>query len=273
MILKSLNFEPSHLSNIESWHGHTFFVRDLIEWNRPNLIVELGVHKGDSLLSIAQSCKDVGYTPNIVGIDHWRGDLHAGPVNMSNFGRVERIRNKYYSDSVTLLVRSFEDALNDFDNDSIDLIHLDGLHTYEAARQDFLNWIPKLKKDGIMLIHDTKSLDKNFGVAQLWNEVRKVYKHAEFEHSQGLAVLLGIDFKSKNNWERHILTQETLNILNSYYSLLSAKLRLMRMARKSKNPFDQQQWRAGAEGIHKAAKYLSRAISIPYWLRKYFKII
>lgn len=41
----------------------------------------------------------------------------------------------------------------------IDFLLIDGDHTYEAVRQDVDDWLPKLKKYGIMLLHDSRRMD------------------------------------------------------------------------------------------------------------------
>ena len=70
MDFPSIDYCPKFLTNIESWHGHVFFVRDLIHFMKPSTIVELGVHKGDSLFSMAESCVESNLETKLYGIDH-----------------------------------------------------------------------------------------------------------------------------------------------------------------------------------------------------------
>jgi hypothetical protein len=270
MLDSSLQFSPNFLSDIESWHGHVFFARDLIEWTRPKRIVELGVHKGDSLFTFAQSCAEAGHSASIVGIDHWRGDEHAGPIGKATYDLVDRTSKECFDDLVELRKCNFSEALNDFADESVDLLHLDGLHSYESVSKDFEDWFPKLKKDGIMLLHDISSEDPNFEVGKFWNELKGRFRNTYFEHSQGLAVLFGASFRSRNRYSRMLLNPNSMSVYRTYYGLLSARLRLIGMAANSEFPFERQLFDSEANVVHDAAQRLARILQLPKSLHPFF---
>jgi len=67
----------------------------------------------------------------------------------------------------------------------IDILHIDGLRTYEAVKNDFCKWSLKTSRDAVIILHDVMSYPDTVG--RLFNEIDlpKFY----FTHSAGLGVV------------------------------------------------------------------------------------
>jgi hypothetical protein len=91
--------------------------------------LEVGVDKGRSLWVATQVRKDV----RICGVD-----VRVDPMILgTEFTQGDSVEvSKTWADK------------------SIDLIFIDGDHTYEGCKRDIIAWMPKLKDNGVMLFHD-----------------------------------------------------------------------------------------------------------------------
>ena len=202
-----------------AWSGHLLFGYDLVKNIRPETLVELGSHRGHSTFSFAQAVKDNKLNTKIHAIDSWEGDKHAGNYGEEIFLGFKNLSNKFYK-NIDIITHKmlFDNAVKEFEDNSIDILHIDGLHTYEAVKHDFKTWLPKVKKDtGIIMFHDIAEKRKDFGVYRLWDELKRKYSNIEFQHSHGLGVIF-------LNKEDNPLNFNTQKFLKRHYYLLSIKL-------------------------------------------------
>jgi hypothetical protein len=191
------------------WAGHKYFAYDLIRNVQPEVIVELGTYKGMSFYSFCQAVKDARYDASLYAVDTWHGDEHGGFYEDDVFKIVNEIKEDFYSSlKIKLLRKRFDDAVGEFENDSIDLLHIDGLHTYEAVKHDFETWFTKVKKTGIILLHDICVVRDGFGVSKFWEELNNEYKTIEFHQSCGLGIL----FKDSDHYKTYIDTERELQV-------------------------------------------------------------
>ena len=185
----SMLTEPHKLTWPYGWCGHIPFVSWLIEEQQPSVIVELGTHSGNSYLAMCQAVAENCIDAKCYAVDTWKGDEHAGNYAENVYTELAKYHNEHYAEFSNLMRMTFDEANSYFNENSIDLLHIDGFHTYEAVKHDFLNWLPKISDNGIILFHDINVRERNFGVWKFWEELRLQYPHYEFKHSHGLGVL------------------------------------------------------------------------------------
>jgi hypothetical protein len=175
-----------------AWRGHRRFGYDLVRNLRPRRVVELGVCLGTSFFAFCQAAKDGALDTELFAVDTWEGDEHTGRYG-AEYRRIfdEVCRRAFPELAIRPVVAPFDDARAQFADGTVDLLHIDGCHTYEAARHDYLAWADALSPTGIMLFHDIAERGGNFGVWRLWDELKARFPTSEFSHSHGLGVLFG----------------------------------------------------------------------------------
>ena len=172
-----------------AWAGHIPFAMFITSAFRPRIFVELGTFRGASYCAFCQAVKSVKTETKCFAVDTWQGDAHAGQIEREVLVKLKDYHDPLYGDFSRLVESTFDEALDDFADGSIDLLHIDGFHTYEAVHHDFETWQPKMSTRGIVLFHDTTVRERDFGVWKFWDEVKQNRPFFEFLHSHGLGVL------------------------------------------------------------------------------------
>ncbi|WP_108462325.1 rhamnan synthesis F family protein [Devosia naphthalenivorans] len=179
---------PERLVEPDSWAGHIPFAFWITAAARPRRYVELGVHTGNSYCAVSQTVAELGLATECFGIDHWFGDEQAGLYGEDVYSELKAWHDPRYAHFSRLLRMSFLEGRDHLVDGSVDLLHIDGLHTYEAVREDFETWQPKMSERCVVLFHDTNVHQPDFGVCQFWREIERRYPTFEFLHSNGLGV-------------------------------------------------------------------------------------
>lgn len=271
-------FWRAHYLVQSSWTEHIPFAFWAIAALQPRLVAELGTKYGTSYFSFCQAIERLGTQSRSFSVDHWKGDEHTGTYGEEVFAQVESYNRATYSSFSTLLRMSFDEAAELFEPGTIDLLHIDGLHTEPAVRHDFETWLPKLSNRGVLLLHDTNVRDRGFGVYKLFNELARSYPTFEFFHGHGLGVVgIGADqepnlqrlFDSANNKTAAARLRETFSRLGRGHldrSLLEAekhqrkkdRQELHRLAEKLEQSIDRE--RQAAEKLQALQNQLEQEI-------------
>lgn len=180
---------PRTSSDVPSWQGHIPFAFWLISALKPENLVELGTHKGDSYNAFCQRIDELKLPTRAYAVDTWQGDEHAGHYETSIYDVLSTYHLPLYGHFSRLVRATFDEALEQFAPETVELLHIDGLHTYDAVKHDYDTWLPTLKKEGVILFHDINVRERDFGVWRLWEELTAKHPHFTFLHSHGLGVL------------------------------------------------------------------------------------
>lgn len=186
---EELDWRPRRLVTPGPWAGHIPFAFWLIKASRPKILVELGTHSGNSFSAFCQAIRDLASPTRAYAVDTWQGDEHAGYYGDDVFNELKAFLQTDYADFATMVRSTFDDAIDTFSDGAIDILHIDGMHTYDAVKHDFVSWRQKLSPRAVVLFHDINVREREFGVWRLWQELSSEYPAFEFNHSNGLGVL------------------------------------------------------------------------------------
>jgi len=116
--------KPAYLP-LSAWTEHIPFAYWLVDSLRPRKIVELGTYYGCSYFSFCQAVNQTRLDDTrCFAVDNWVGDVHAGFYGEDVYNSVKR-QNERYSHFSKLLRMDFLRAVDYFDDNSIDLLHID----------------------------------------------------------------------------------------------------------------------------------------------------
>lgn len=212
---------------MSAWKEHVPFAMDLVAAINPRAIVELGTAAGDSYCAMCQAVQMHPHETRCWAIDTWEGDEHGGRYGPGVLKNLREHHDARYGSFSTLMKSTFSEARSSFEDGAIDLLHIDGYHTYDAVRADFEEWLPKISATGVVLFHDTNVYDRDFGVWRLWAEISATRPHFEFLHGHGLGVLaVGSDVPQPVRALCAASPEETHEI-RSYYFALGQRAALM----------------------------------------------
>ena len=168
-----------------AWKGHKDFAEWLVENTSPKQVVDLGVDYGYSTFVLAKAAQNIPEAV-VTGIDLFEGEGMTGVRDTYDF--VMSIKEQAGLDNLEIIKGEFTEVSQGW-NQEIDILHIDGYHSYEAVSTDFKNWSPFVKEDGIIIFHDINVDNPAFGVKQFFKELSREdgYK-LYFLHSYGLGI-------------------------------------------------------------------------------------
>lgn len=199
------NFPAGNFAvDLQGWHSqHPYLVRAIAE-TQPTIVVEVGVWKGASVVTMAREMRRLNLDAVVIAIDTWLGssehylrekfvpDLdfmfgyprlyHQFAANIVNEGLANQV--------VPLAL----DSINAFQllkarDIRPDVLHIDAGHDYLSVMADLKAWWPQLNAGGVLIGDD---YFKSWLGKGKWPEVRQAFDeflaatpHASFESTDG----------------------------------------------------------------------------------------
>lgn len=91
--------------------------------------------------------------------DHYPGYRDFTRSLAKEYEKAKRVLAPYNC----VLVKKFSmDAVNDFENESLDFVYIDAAHDFKHVAMDLCEWSKKVRPDGIVFGHDYKRYPRSF---------------------------------------------------------------------------------------------------------------
>lgn len=154
----------------EGIHGRYDIPRFLNEANLKGIGVEIGTHLGEYAEHLL--CKWQG---TLFCVDPWENAIDYESQIHLLWGGSDRVKHRHEAEDrlrpytkanrcVIMPVNS-EEALQSFDDNSLDFVYIDGNHEYKHILNDLNWWYPKLHKGGFLFGHDIICPGETYGWA------------------------------------------------------------------------------------------------------------
>ncbi len=157
--------------NIPGWFSYEYVYKDLVEQAEDDsLFVEIGSYKGMSsafmAVEIINSGKNIRFEcidPMQLDVGSWscNPDEQDGYSEKEFHARLESVKDHYKLHKMTS-----DDAVKQYDDASIDFLMVDGDHRNESVKKDILNFLPKMRSGGIIVLDDSYELGIQKAIAE-----------------------------------------------------------------------------------------------------------
>ena len=192
-------------TDLQGWHSQHPYLARAIHQASPGIVVEVGVWKGASVVTLAKELQRLKRDAVVIAIDTWLGSSEHYlwekfiPDLDFEFG-YPRLYHKFAANIVNEGLQDFVvplplDSINAFQllkekGIRPDVLHIDAGHDYHSVMADLKAWWPQLK-DGGVLVGDDYFSKPLIGQGK-WPEVRQAFdqffaanKHIVFENTDG----------------------------------------------------------------------------------------
>ena len=194
--------------------GFGFVYYSLVRAIRPEHILVIGSGYGFSVVCLALGLKDNG-TGRLTFVDPSYSLLKDGPLKtvggIGQWNDEEKVNNHFKQFGVDNIVKHYKLRNDQFFSSykayklpKIDIAFIDGEHTYEGIKYDFVNTLRHSHKNTYIFLHDTnlyiREMVRHCGVKQ-WLELLKMqqglFETVDFPFDSGVAVVRVL--KDKND--------------------------------------------------------------------------
>lgn len=197
---------PALPTDLQGWQSQHKYLARAIETVRPSVVVEIGVWKGGSTATMAQTLQQLGVDGAVVSVDTWLGssEHYLNPAYAKDLNFEAGYPRIYRQFAANMMNEGLADFVVPLPLDSINahqvlaglnirpgVVHIDAGHDFASVTADLTAWWDLLLPGGVLIGDDyhKKWALKDGGK---WPEVReafdtffKAHRHDAFESGEG----------------------------------------------------------------------------------------
>lgn len=125
-----------------------YVIQEIIKKSRAKVYLEIGVREGECFLRI-RAPKKIAVDPQML--------ISPKKKRKFYFKNLSNIFNQYFE---TTSDDFFKGSHKSLKSHGLDVVFIDGLHTYEQSLRDVQNALKYLKDDGVIIMHDCNPLSE-----------------------------------------------------------------------------------------------------------------
>ncbi len=161
-VLKALHL-GNDWSTVPGWFNYYWlYHRIAMQLKDGDVVVEVGVWLGRSIIFLAQECQRLGKKVSFYAVDTFKGELDqpAHVEVVAENGGSNRLAFKAnchrcgVGEAIIAIESDSADAATLHADSSLAFVFIDAAHDYDSVKRDVAAWLPKVKPGGILAGHD-----------------------------------------------------------------------------------------------------------------------
>lgn len=161
-------------------HGGAWLLHGLVHTLKPTICVEIGSARGLSACYIGLALKQLG-NGKLYAIDPHTKTSWNDYESIDTYKIMKKNLHTFRVENYVEIIREYSEKAAEICNQPIDMIFIDGDHSYDGVRRDWELFVPRVREFGIVVFHDTlwdlepdsRWKREDMGVPRFVEELRK----------------------------------------------------------------------------------------------------
>ena len=164
---------------------------------KPKNVLEIGSKLGGNFYLLCRICDGKRISVDLEEGEHGGWILQHHPY----LGDITYLRNKYFKSLNSIMImgnshhnKTLNKVKDELKNQKLDVLYIDGDHTYKGVEKDFEMYSPLVKHNGLIIFHDINDTEfhkkANNQVCKFWKELKgNKIEISIKEHWGGIGIL------------------------------------------------------------------------------------